>query len=104
MERSADSVCDGFCRKDGLLREAPFERECGWCGVTLDLCEECREAIFICGRCYRDRSRYGPDEAKRRGKLRERRRKYMRRLRRRVHRAPQGQRMLWPREVGYEVE
>lgn len=104
MERRGVSLCDGFCAQDGIARDAPFERECGWCGMGLDLCERCRASIYICARCHRERARYGPEEAKRRGKRREAKRAYMARWRRRVYRARPGQAMLWPRETVFKIE
>lgn len=60
---------------------ADYFRECGWCGIQIDLCIECRDRIFLCDRCFRAQKVFGKDEAKKIGARRERRRMLARRRR-----------------------
>jgi hypothetical protein len=80
------------------LPEAPYWRECAWCGAVIDLCVDCRGRKFTCDRCFDDKARFGVEEARRRAKRRERDRERKRRLRGRILRARPGERLLWSRE------
>jgi hypothetical protein len=61
--------------------DAEYFRECGWCGIQIDLCIDCRGRIFLCNRCFRAQKVFGKDEAKKIGARRERRRMLARRRR-----------------------
>lgn len=54
--------------------EADYFRECAWCGRNIDLCLNCRDRIFLCERCYRNKAIMGKEAARAAGEARERRR------------------------------
>ena len=60
---------------DAPASTAEFDRRCAYCGIDIPLCGGCLADTFLCERCFRDVRSFGKEEARRRGRRRDRQRK-----------------------------